>query len=345
MKVNNSLVQNKEDKKVSFSNFLTNQFVQKKIYEVVGKDSQKFMTSILSAVTNNPTLQECDSMSILNCAFLGEGLKLSPSPQLGQYYMVPFKDNKKGCKVAQFQLGYKGYIQLAERSGYYKKINVLAIKEGELIKYDPLNEEIEVNIIEDEELREETLAVGYYAMFEYMNGFRKAIYWSKKKMLNHADKYSQAFNKESYFKLLAGEIPQEDMWKYSSYWYKDFDGMAFKTMLRQLISKWGIMSIDMQRAYENDMAAIQDDGQPYYIENDKEEQAEDENPINIIIDTETKQNENTENIEEKPKRTRKTTKVIEKSEENDIQKSKEKEEAEETRFLIDKDIENAFFNN
>lgn len=330
MKVNNSLIPNKDEKKLSFSNFLTNQYVKEKIYEVVGKDSQKFMTSILSAVTNNPTLQECDSMSILNCAFLGEGLKLSPSPQLGQYYMVPFNDKKKGCKVAQFQLGYKGYIQLAERSGYYKKINVLAIKDGELVKYDPLNEEIEVNLIEDDETREGTETIGYYAMFEYMNGFRKTMYWTKKKMLTHADKYSQAFNKESYKKILAGEIPQEDMWKYSSFWYKDFDGMAYKTMLRQLISKWGIMSIDMQKAYESDMAAIQDDGQPYYIENDKE-QAE-EQKADVVIE----QQEQSENVvEEKPKRPR-TTKAVE--------ESKEEFQAEQTT-TTDENIENEFFNN
>ena len=95
--------------------------------------------------------------------------------------MVPFKNNKKGCKEAQFQLGYKGYIQLAIRSGQYKKLNVLAIKEGELVRFDPLNEEIEVNLIDDEEAREEAKTIGYYAMFEYTNGFRKAMYWSKKK--------------------------------------------------------------------------------------------------------------------------------------------------------------------
>ena len=144
MQVNNSLTQTQEKKQVSFSNFLTNQFVKQKIIETVGgKDSQKFMTSILSAVTNNPTLQECDQMSILNCAFLGQALNLVPSPQLGQYYMVPFKNTKKGIKEAQFQLGYKGYIQIAIRSGYYKKITVLSIKEGEIVKYDPLDEEIE----------------------------------------------------------------------------------------------------------------------------------------------------------------------------------------------------------
>lgn len=344
MKVNNSLVSNEKGKKVSFSNFLTNQYVKQKIIEVVGRDSQKFMTSILSAVTNNSTLQECDSMSILNCAFLGEGLKLSPSPQLGQYYMVPFKDNKKGIKVAQFQLGYKGYIQLAERSGYYKKINVLAIKDGELIKYDPLNEEIEVNIIEDEEIREETPTIGYYAMFEYANGFRKAMYWSKKKMLAHADRYSQAFNKESCQKILEGKIPQEDMWKYSSYWYKDFDGMAFKTMLRQLISKWGIMSIDMQRAYDNDMATIQDDGQPYYIENDSE-QNQDQEPIEIKPEkTESSPGEVTQAETEKKLKKSKKVETMPTPEED----TKEKSENQEISILEEhektqEEIENEFF--
>lgn len=334
MKVNNSLIPNKDDKKLSFSNFLTNQYVKEKIYEVVGKDSQKFMTSILSAVTNNPTLQECDSMSILNCAFLGEGLKLSPSPQLGQYYMVPFNDKKKGCKVAQFQLGYKGYIQLAIRSGQYKDIDVIEIREGEYLGRDKSTGKHKFEFIEDEVDREQRKIIGYMSYLEYLNGFTKQLYWTKEKMLNHADKYSQAFNKEAYKKLLAGEIPQEDMWKYSSYWYKDFDGMAFKTMLRRLIGKWGVMSIDMQKAYDNDMATIQDNGQPYYIEDDKE-QAE-EQKADVVIE----QQEQTDNVvEEKEKlnKSRKTTKVEE--------KQKEEIQAEQTTITTDEDIENEFFNN
>lgn len=277
MAVKNSLVKTSEQK--TFSNFLIGDAIRKKINEVVGSaNGQRFITAILSAVSTNPGLQECEHSSILSAAFLGEALKLSPSPQLGHYYMVPFnvktgmKDPVTGeaicIKKAQFQIGYKGYIQLAIRSGYYKKITVLAIKAGELIKYDPLTEEIEVKLIEDDEIREQTETIGYYAMFEYMNGFRKAIYWSKKKMLAHADKYSMAFNKEAYQKIIDGKIPQKDMWKYSSFWYKDFDGMAYKTMLRQLISKWGIMSIDMQNAFEKDMAAIREDGTYEYIEND-----------------------------------------------------------------------------
>lgn len=268
----NSLVKG-EKKQPSFSVFLTQDAIKKKINEVIGgKGGQRFMTAILSAVTNSPALQECESMSILNCAFLGEALNLSPSPQLGQYYMVPYKKRDRNGNVlaviAQFQLGYKGYIQLAIRSGYYKKINVLAIKEGELKHFDPLNEVIEVEIIQDEREREQAKTIGYYAMFEYLNGFQKAMYWSREKMQSHADQYSQAYSAEAHQKILRGEIPQKEMWKYSSFWYKNFDDMAYKTMLRQLISKWGIMSTELQMAMENDMAAIRDDGTPEYVDND-----------------------------------------------------------------------------
>ncbi len=280
MAVSNSLTKKDDKTKLTFSAFLAQDAMKRKINEMVGGvKGQQFVTSIISAVSANPTLAECDNSSIVSAALLGQSLNLSPSPQLGQYYLVPFNDNKKGCKVAQFQLGYKGYIQLAIRSGNYKKINVLAIKEGELIKYDPLAEEIEVNLIEDDEIREQTPTIGYYAMFEYQNGFKKTLYWTKKKMLAHADKYSQAFSlkattgkypKVSYEDYEAGKVDPKDMWLYSSYWYKDFDGMAYKTMLRQLISKWGIMSIEMQEAYTKDMAEIREDGTYEYVDNTSE---------------------------------------------------------------------------
>lgn len=254
-----------------FDVFMSNDAVKKKINSIIGgSKGQQFVTSIVSAVQNNPTLKECTNTSIFTSALVGASLNLSPSPQLGQFYMVPFNNKNKGCKEAQFQLGYKGYIQLAIRSGYYKKINVLAIKEGELVNYDPLNEEIEVNLIEDELVREDAKTIGYYAMFEYSNGFRKTLYWSKEKMLKHADTYSNAFSVSGMQKLEGGKVPKEDLWKYSSFWYKDFDGMAYKTMLRQLISKWGIMSIDMQTAFENDMAVINEDGSKEYVDNIEE---------------------------------------------------------------------------
>lgn len=310
MAVKNSLVKSEQK---TFSNFLMGNAIKKKINETVGgANGQRFITSILSAVSTNSSLQECEHGSIISAAFLGEALKLSPSPQLGQYYMVPFKDNKRNCKVAQFQIGYKGYIQLAIRSGYYKTINVLAIKEGELINYNPLTEELNVNLIEDDEQREQTETIGYYAMFEYQNGFRKTMYWSKKKMLAHANKYSQAFNSESYKKLQEGKIPQSDLWKYSSFWYKDFDGMAYKTMLRQLISKWGIMSIDMQTAMEKDMATIKENGDYEYIES-VDSNVEDIKVIEQIPDGEESKNNNIEinNIEENNEVKEKTKEEVE----------------------------------
>lgn len=275
MAVQNSLANRQT--KTGLTAYLTQDAVKKQINSVVGgKNGTRFISSIVSAVQTTPALQECTNPSILSAALLGEALNLSPSPQLGQFYMVPFDNKKKGVKEAQFQLGYKGYVQLAERSGYYKKLNVLAIKEGELVRYDPLNEEIEVNLIEDDVEREETPAMGYYAMFEYENGFRKTLYWSKKKMLAHAEKYSPAFKRNggarSLELLQQGKIPEKEMWKYSSFWFKDFDGMAMKTMLRQLISKWGIMSIDLQTAVDKDMAVIHEDGSAEYVENEQEEE-------------------------------------------------------------------------
>lgn len=252
MEVKNSLV---KTQKQTFSAFLSTDAMKKKINEMVGGEKgQQFITAIISAVSTNPQLAECDHSTILSAALVGQALNLSPSPQLGQYYMVPFNDNKRGCKVAQFQIGYKGYIQLAIRSGYYKKLNVLAIKEGELVKYDALNEDIEVKLIENEEEREKAPTIGYYAMFEYLNGFRKTLYWTKKHMEAHAEKYSMGYKAHKGY----------------TFWEKDFDGMAYKTMLRQLISKWGIMSVDMQKAMESDMAEIKEDGTYEYVDNEFE---------------------------------------------------------------------------
>lgn len=296
-------------KKQTFSMFIGQDAIKKQINNIVGgENGQRFITSIISAVSTNPTLSECSHPTILSAALLGESLRLSPSPQLGQYYMVPFKKKAKFDKggnliepetmVATFVLGYKGYIQLAIRSGYYRKINVISIKEGELVSYNPLDEELQVKLIEDDEVRENTPTIGYYAMFEYTNGFRKSIYWSKKKMLAHADKYSPAFDANSLAQLEQGQVPEKDMWKFSSFWYKDFDGMAHKTLLRQLISKWGIMSIEMQKAFEADDAIIGEDLAPDFVENNEFEQ------VNEIA---TKQESNVEI--EQPKEQKTTTTI------------------------------------
>lgn len=281
----NEMVDQKQQK-VGIAGFLSRDDVRGNVIQVVGaKNATRFISSVVSAVQTNPALAECSNKSILSAALLGEALNLSPSPQLGQFYMVPFANKKAGTTEAQFQMGYKGYIQLAIRSGQYKRINVIAIKEGELKYFDPLNEEIQVELMVDKwDEREAAPTIGYYAMFELVNGFRKAIYWSKSQMLCHADKYSQAFSKDpkkkkvknewkqlvSFEDFESGKYPKEDEWLYSSFWYKNFDGMAYKTMLRQLISKWGVMSIDLETAYKNDMAVIDESGNPHYVDNPTE---------------------------------------------------------------------------
>lgn len=291
MAVNNSLVaRGKAQQNLGITEYLTKDAIKNQINKVVGgKNGQRFISAIVSAYNTNPTLQECTNQSILSAALLGESLQLSPSPQLGHYYMVPFNNTKTGVKEAQFQMGYKGYIQLAIRSGQYKRLNVVAIKEGELEYFDPLNEDIKVNLmVDDWDKREEAETIGYYAMFELVNGFRKTMYWSKAQMLAHADKYSPAFYKDagkvktkygekqrvSYADYEAGNYDPRDSWMYSSFWYKNFDGMAYKTMLRQLISKWGVMSIDLQKAFEGDMATLDAEGHPTYVENDNDEYVE-----------------------------------------------------------------------
>ena len=257
-------LQTTQKRKMTFSAFMTNNAVVNKVNSIIGdeKSGKRFISGIVSAVSVNPALAECNNSSILSGALLGESLNLSPSPQLGNYYLVPFKckradanGNEHYEQVAQFQLGWKGYYQLALRSGYYKKLNVVEIKEGELVSWNPLEEEIKVNIVEDDEEREKLPTIGYYAFYEYLNGFRKAIYWSKSKMERHANKYSMGYRAKKGF----------------TFWEKDFDSMAKKTMLRQLISKYGIMSTELQNAYEGDMAVINEDGTKTYVDNEETE--------------------------------------------------------------------------
>ena len=253
MAVSNSLT-TKANQKMGMTTYLTQDAVKDQINKVLGgKNGTRFITSIVSAVNNNEQLQQCTNQSILSAALLGESLNLSPSPMLGYYYMVPFNDKNKG-KVAQFQIGYKGLIQLAIRSGQYKKINVMSIKKGELEYFDPLNEEIKVKLMVDNwDAREKAETIGYYAMFELVNGFKKAIYWSKDQMEAHALQYSQGYRAKKGY----------------TFWEKDFDAMAHKTLLRQLLSKWGIMSTELQAAVEADEAVINEDGSKTYVETEE----------------------------------------------------------------------------
>lgn len=270
-----------------FNNLINSDLMRTKIHQMVGAtDSQEFITSITSAVNTNPALAECDPQTIISAALLGQSLHLKPSPQLGYFYMVPFNNRKKGTKEAQFQLGYKGLLQLAIRTSEYIDIDAIEIKEGEYKGRDKFTGRPKFEFVEDDDIRENLPVVGYMAYFEMKNGYIKRLYWSKTKMENHADTYSMAFDLEKYHDLQEGKIPQNEQWKYSSFWYKNFDEMAKKTMLRQLLSKHGLLSTEMQKAVESDQAVITKDLQPEYVDNEN------------VIDNAAVEKEQTQSIEE-----------------------------------------------
>ena len=248
-----------KSQKMNFAAVLKSPAVQTSLIGTLG-DAMKaktFTAALISAVNTNRQLMSCEPMSIISAALLGESLQLSPSPQLGHYYMVPFNDSKSGTTKATFQLGWKGYYQLALRSGQYKHLDAVAVKEGELIGYNPITDEINLEPIGDPLAREKAKTIGYYAHFELNNGFTKAMYWPKEKMEAHALTYSQGYKAKRGY----------------TFWEKDFDSMALKTMYRQLISKYGIMSIELQKAFVNDMtiqgdinAASDEGGEPIFFD-------------------------------------------------------------------------------
>ena len=278
----NTSVTKSSNQKVGFATFCSSPAVRQNIANVVGeKGTAQFISSVVSAVQTNKALSECTNSSIFSAALLGQALNLSPSPQLGQFYLVPYKDRKSGISEAQFQLGAKGYKQLAIRSGQYKKIVTSVVKEGELKSFNPITEEYVFEPVTDVKVRESLPVVGYYASFTLVNGFQKEIYWSKEKMVEHAKRYSQGY--------------RSDCQKGTQYtfWSKDFDGMAEKTMIRQLISKWGIMSIDLQKAYESDMGVLNESGSVRYVDNQEDdpveaasqEISENSNQVELTIDS------------------------------------------------------------
>ena len=203
--------------------------VQKSFNEVLKDKATSFTANVLSLVNNDAYLAQSEPMSIITGAMTAATLDLPLDKNLGYAYLVPFKDFKNGnVQKAQFILGYKGYIQLAQRSGRYKALNVTPVYEGELISWNRLTEEIDF----DPEKRVSDVVIGYCGHFELLNGFKKTVYWTKQEMENHRMKHNKMKDK----KALSGV------------WASDYDSMACKTVLRNLLSKWGILSIEMQTA-------------------------------------------------------------------------------------------------
>lgn len=238
---------------------------------------ERFVTSVVAAVSASPLLAQCEPASILSAALQGNALGLAPSPQLGQFYMIPY-----GTK-ATFQMGVNGWKQLAIRSGQYRDIDALVVKEGEYKGRDRATGKPVFEFVEDAEEWARLPAAGYLASFELLNGFRKVEYMSRAEVVRHAARYSKAFNIELFERyekyLETGEgMTDRDLRQASSPWYESFDGMAQKTVLIRLLKRWGVLSIDMQTAMEREDDAVEDGAgvlmeQPIQTESEKAEEA------------------------------------------------------------------------
>lgn len=204
--------------------------VKKRFEEVLCERAPQYMSSIVNLVNSDTNLKKCEPMSVIASCMVAATMDLPVDKNLGYAWVVPY-----GTK-AQFQMGYKGYIQLALRTGQYKAINVVEIREGELISWNPLSEEVEIDFTQ----RKSDKVIGYAGYFKLLNGFEKTVYWSREDVESHAKKFSKTYS----FK--------------NGVWQTDFDSMAKKTVLRNLLSKWGILSIEMQKAYSADNNSVKD---------------------------------------------------------------------------------------
>jgi recombination protein RecT len=206
--------------------------MQKKFEQVLAKKAPQFMASVLNLYNGDVSLREAEPMSIVSSAMVAASLDLPVDKNLGYAWIVAFYDTKKGGKFAQFQLGYKGYIQLALRSGQYKSINVIPVYEGELVKWNRLTEEIDLNL----DGAQSEKVVGYCGYFKLINGFEKTVYWTRDEVEAHRIKHNKMKDKKAL----------------NNVWKSDYDAMAMKTVLRNMLGKWGILSIEMQKAITED---------------------------------------------------------------------------------------------
>lgn len=240
---------------VPMSSFLTTENNKKYLESLLGDKTQAFITSLSTMVGSSTSLNSCDRASLLGCALKATSMNLPFDQNLGFAYAVPYSNK------AQFQMGYKGFIQLAQRSGQIQQLNAREVVEGEYKGDDMMGEPV-IEWLPVEE-REDKEIVGYMAGMKLANGFTKIVYWSKVKIEKHADRYSQAYR-------YAKKTKQKD-----AVWVNNFDAMAKKTVLKDLISKYAPMSVEMQQAIKYDQSVILTDPetgeeQVEYIDNPRE---------------------------------------------------------------------------
>lgn len=239
------------ENKLTTKDLFSQKSIQQRFEAILGKKAQGFISSVLQVINGNRLLSTADPQTVLNAAATAASLDLPINPNLGFAWIVPYKGK------AQFQMGWKGFVQLALRTGQYQRINVTEVFENQFKSFNRLTEEL----IADFDVEGKGDIVGYASYFRLNNGMEKMTYWSKEEVINHAKKYSQAYGKGSM-------SPWND---------KDqFHAMAKKTVLKNAISKWGIMSIEMQTAQLVDQSVQDQEGDFKYIDNTIDVDAESE---------------------------------------------------------------------
>lgn len=248
--------------KMKFSVAVRTDAYQKLINETLGDKelARQFVADISTVVSGNYKLQSCEAGSILSAGLVAQSLKLPLTQSLGFAYVIPYGDK------AQFQIGYKGLIQLAQRSGQFKSIGARPVHEGEYVGQDKHGEDI---FKFDHKFDLEPI-VGYYAYFELLNGFEKSVYWTKEQCEAHAKRYSKSY----------GNGSDTDNWT------KMFDQMALKTVLKQLLSKYAPLSTEMINAVKYDQAVIKEDGTAEYVDNEEDETNDTSSSVdNSLVDS------------------------------------------------------------
>jgi recombination protein RecT len=214
--------------------FFTQDKIKAKFQEILGAKAPGFMTSVLQLVANDKNFKNVDVLSVYNAAATAAALDLPINNSLGFAWIIPYKQG--GVPKAQFQIGAKGFIQLGQRTGQYKKMNAVEVFENQFRSWNKLTEELDADFSIDGEGK----VVGYCAFFKLVTGFEKTVYWTSEKMLAHAKRFSKSFNKAD------------------SPWQNDFDKMALKTIMKNTLSSWGPLSIELRTAVQVDQAVIND---------------------------------------------------------------------------------------
>lgn len=242
----------------TFNQTITSPATQKYLTDLLHERKGQFVSNITALVANNTNLQECEPYTVMFAALKATALNLPIEPSLGMAHVIPYKNKKRGITEAQFQLGYKGFQQLALRTGQYKCINTTEVREGELVKRNRLTGQIEWNWIEDDNVRLKKPIIGYVNYFCLLNGFESIFYMSKEEVETHALRYSQTY------KSTIAYIKEQ------SKWTTDFDAMALKTVIKLNLSKNGVLSTELQEAIRADQSVMREENKYEYIDNEEQ---------------------------------------------------------------------------